>query len=219
MADLGSSYLSTQRCIKAIPGTLVSHAFVEAAQQIMARDRLAPSDIAEIRAHVGPWGQTMCEPLEMRRRPPSASAAMNNIPFMVAKAVANGTVALTDFDAGGCRQDEALRMAARFHYVPEPSLANPGGLEPGVLDIVTHDGHVHSARVDQPRGHPSRPLTFDEVAEKFRANARHAPARLAASDSDAIIDRVRHLEEIEDVAALVALIAPHRAPLQPREPR
>ena len=218
-AGLGSSFLSTQRCIKAIPGTLVSHAFVEAAQQIMARDRLAPSDIAEIRAHVGSWGQTMCEPLEMRRRPPSASAAMNNIPFMVAKAVANGTVALTDFDADGRRQDEALRMAARFQYLPEPSLANPGGLEPGVLDIVTHDGRVHNARVDQPRGHPSRPLTFDEVAEKFRANARHAPAPLVASVGDAIIDRVRHLEEIADVAALVALIAPQRAPLQPREPR
>jgi 2-methylcitrate dehydratase PrpD len=218
VADLGTSFVSLQRCIKAMPGTLVSHAFVEAAQAIMARDALTPSAIAEIRAHVGPWGQTMCEPLEMRRKPPSASAAMNNIPFMVAKAVANGTVALHDFDADGRRQAEARRMAERFHYVLEPALADPTGLEPGVLDIVTHDGRVHSARTDKPRGHPSRPLTFDEVAEKFRANACHAPARLAPAEIEAIIARVRHLEDMPDVGELARMIAPRQAGSQPGAP-
>ena len=100
-----------------MPGTLVSHAFVEAAQQILARDRIDISAVTAIRAHVGVWGQAMCEPLAMRRRPGTASAAMNNIPFMVAKAMANGRVALTDFDGDGRQQPEALRMAERFSYV------------------------------------------------------------------------------------------------------
>jgi 2-methylcitrate dehydratase PrpD len=215
--DLGSSYLSARRCIKACPGTLVSHAFVEAAQQIMERNALEPSAVADIRAHVGPWGQAMCEPLDMRRKPPSASAAMNNIPFMVAKAVANGTVALTDFEPDGRSEPEALRMAQRFNYVLDPSLANPDGLEPGILDIITHDGRVRSARIDHPRGHPARPLTFDEVAAKFRANARYAAAAPSPDDVEAIIDRVRHLEDMPDVGALVRMIAPRRPDLQSGE--
>jgi 2-methylcitrate dehydratase PrpD len=206
--DLGSSYLSTERCIKACPGTLVSHAFVEAAQQIMQRDALEPSAVADIRAHVGPWGQAMCEPLDVRRKPPSASAAMNNIPFMVAKAVANGTVALTDFEPDGRRQPDALRMAERFNYVLDPSLANPAGLEPGILDITTRDGRVCSARIDHPRGHPVRPLTFDDVAAKFRANARYAAVAFSPAGVDAIIDRVRNLEDMSDVGELIGMIAP-----------
>ena len=173
--DLGEEFVSTRRCIKACPGTLVSHAFVEAAQQIMSRDGIAPSDVASIRAHVGVWGREMCEPLAMRLRPQSSSAAMNNIPFMVAKAIANGGITLTDFDGAGRSNPKRSQMAERFSYVVDPSLTNPTGLEPGVLDVTTNDGRVHSARIEHPRGHPSRPLTFEDVAEKFTDNARHAP--------------------------------------------
>ena len=212
---LGSEFVSARRCIKACPGTLVSHAFVEAAQQILARDRIDLSAIAAIRARVGIWGQAMCEPLEMRRRPETASAAMNNIPFMVAKAMANGEVTLTDFDRDGRQQPEALRMAERFSYVLDPSLSNPTGLEPGILDVVMTDGQVCSATVEHPRGHPARPLTYEEVAAKFRTNARHAPSPPDHGDIDAIIADVRHLDELPEIGALIARIVPQRYGRQP----
>jgi 2-methylcitrate dehydratase PrpD len=149
----------------------------------------------------------MCEPLEMRRRPQSAAAAMNNIPFMVAKAVANGGIALTDFDSDGRRQPEALQMAERFSYVLDASLNNATGLEPGVLDVITSRGEVRSARIEHPRGHPRRPLTFDDVAAKFATNARHAPIPPAADRIESIIDTVWHLDRLPDVGALIGKIA------------
>jgi 2-methylcitrate dehydratase PrpD len=188
----------------------VSHAFIEAAQQIMSRDGIGSADVASIRAHVGVWGREMCEPLAMRCRPQTASAAMNNIPFMVAKAIANGRVTLTDFDSAGRKQPEALQMTERFSYVLDSSLSSATGLEPGVLDVVTNDGHVHSARIEHPRGHPSRPLTFEDVAEKFTDNARYAPDPATPDRIGAIIDDVHQLDELPDVRALIRKIVPQQ---------
>jgi 2-methylcitrate dehydratase PrpD len=216
--DIGEEFISTQRCIKACPGTLVSHAFVEAAQQIMNRGGLGPGDVASICAHVGIWGREMCEPLAMRRRPQSASAAMNNIPFMVAKAIANGRVTLTDFDNAGRSQPESLQMAERFSYVLDPTLSNPTRLEPGVLDVITNDGQVRSARIEHPHGHPCRPFTFDDMAAKFSANARHAPNPPTSDQIGAIIDDVRRLDELPDVGVLIRKIVPHHRGPQPGEP-
>ena len=197
-----------------MPGTLVSHAFAEAALRVLAEQDLAPAEVDRVRLHVGPWGNVMCEPSEMRRRPPSASAAMNSIPFIVAKAIVNGKVALGDFGQGGRSQSDALEIAARIEHVADPDLANPGGLEPGVVELRSKSGTSYWMRVDRPRGHPSRPVHFTgDIAEKFRDNARHAARPLEPWRIESIVDQVRHLEAIGDMGSLALLIADRGKPM------
>ena len=210
VSDLGTRFVSLDRCVKAIPGTLVSHAFAEAALKVMRDNSLQPQDITQVRLDVGPWGNVMCEPASLRRRPPSASAAMNSIPFIVAKAIANGRIALDDFQAEGRNQAEALAIAARTAHVLRRELARPRGLEPGLVAFTLKDGRELTMRVNAPLGHPSRPLSAEDAAAKFRANARFAAKPLEPSRVEAIIGRVMALENIEDVAGLVKLAAASR---------
>lgn len=205
---LGERYLSRGCCFKAMPGTLVSHAFVEAALTIMRREALTTQDIAEVRLHVGGWGRTMSEPLDMRRHPPTASAGMNSIPFMVATALVNGAVSLDAFTATGRTDAATYAMAEKIVPVHDARLDNPNGLEPGLVDIVANDGRIFSHRIDKPRGHPSRPLSFDDVATKFAANAAvaarpHSPARV-----EQIVSCVERLDRLDDVRALIDLVVP-----------
>jgi len=159
VSDLGTRFLSLERCVKAMPGTLVSHAFAEAALQLTRDNSLRQADIARVRLDVGPWGNVMCEPASLRRRPTSASAAMNSIPFIVAKAIANGPRRARRFSGRGANQAEALAIAARIDHVLRQDLARPLGLEPGLVTLTLNDGRGLNMRVDTPLGHPSRPLS------------------------------------------------------------
>jgi 2-methylcitrate dehydratase PrpD len=120
---LGTEFQMLNRCIKSAPGTLVGHSFAEAAAKIMREQAIHKEEILEIVIHVGGWGRAMCEPLDLRRYPLSASAAMNSIPFVVAKAVANGQVELDDFQESGRAQIEAREIAARTGYLFSESLS------------------------------------------------------------------------------------------------
>ena len=82
--QLGSEFYSLNRCFKSAPGTLAAHSFAEAAILLKQDLGVSADDIQRIVLHVGSWGRAMCEPIELRRHPPSASAAMNSIPFVVA---------------------------------------------------------------------------------------------------------------------------------------
>lgn len=205
-AGLGRDFLSLARCFKTMPGTLVSHAFAEAALLILEEQGLHPADIEYVRLHVGPWGNAMCEPRDMRRHPPSASAAMNSIPFIVAKAIVNGRVALGDFGEKGRSQPEVTQAAARIEHVLDPHLANPCGLEPGVVELKTKSGASHRLRVDRPRGHPLRPVSFEDIAQKFHDNAQYASRPLEPWRTKAIVECVQHLEDVDDVGSLARLI-------------
>ncbi len=204
---LGARFLTARTCFKFWPGTLVSHAFIEAALEIRARAGLQPGDIAAVRARVGVWGRAMSEPLAMRRAPPSASAAMNSVPFIVSAALVRGGVALTDFSAAGRADPAVLAMAARFDIVFDPALINPVGLEPGILEITTVAGAVLTARVEQPRGHPARPLSWDDMAEKFRRLAGYAARPLAAAQVERIIAAVAALDTLPDVRGLTGMLS------------
>ncbi|MBV8535729.1 MAG: MmgE/PrpD family protein [Alphaproteobacteria bacterium] len=201
---LGETFVSGNRCFKFWPGTLVTHPFIEAALALIAAHDIAPADIEQVTARVGVWGRAMSEPLAMRRKPPTSSAAMNSLPFILAKVLVNRTVTLADFKGTRRSETAALAMAERISSVFDPALSPTTGPEGGALEIRRRDGRVHAMTVDRPRGHPSRPLSFDEIATKFRSNAGYAKVVPAAGRLDRIIDLVRRLDELADVREIVA---------------
>ncbi|MGQ9369904.1 MmgE/PrpD family protein [Azospirillum sp. ST 5-10] len=214
-AGLGERYRCVERCVKGMPGTLVAHAFVEAALSILRDHALSAGDVERVVLRVGGWGRAMCEPAGERRAPPSAAAAMNSIPFLVAKALVNGAVALEDMSAAGRGQPAALAMARRIDHEHDPSLDTPHGLEPGVVEIRTGAGGRFRARVDKPRGHPARPLSFEEVAGKFHRNA--ALASHDEATAGRIVELVGRLDGVADVRTLVDAVIPPGAARQERQ--
>jgi 2-methylcitrate dehydratase PrpD len=206
VCDLGTRFVSLDRCFKAMPGTLVAHAFAESALMLTREHEVCSQDVVRVRLEVGPWGCVMCEPAALRRRPTSASAAMNSIPFIVAKAIANGHVAFDDFQAEGRSQVTALAIAERTDHALRRDLARPRGLEPAIVCLSLRDGRELRMRLDAPRGHPSRPMSAQDAVDKFRANAGHAATPLERPCVDAIIEKIMTLEAIDDVGELIELI-------------
>lgn len=184
------------------PTTAVAHPFIEAALKVRADHGIAGDEIESVRvrggAHIRPW----CEPLSERQRPQNAAAAANSVIFAVAKALANRNVTLADFTPNGLRQPEALRLAERTSYVIEGDLG-----ETALVEVTTASGQHVMSRVDIPRGHPPRPLTFSQLTEKFLDCAQYAAVPLRKETLERVVGSIEHLEEIEDVSTLLSLIS------------
>jgi 2-methylcitrate dehydratase PrpD len=202
VAELGAQYYSARRCFKMQPATLASHAFVEAALEAKDELDVAVADITSVTLVVGPWGQAMCEPLQVRRRPETSSAAMNNIPFCVAKALVNKRIEIEDFEAEGRRQAEALAMVDRITYEVDASLGKIRALEPGTVILTAADGRVCRKRVDYPRGHYMRPVDPTALIEKFHRNL--ASAGNPPIHAEEFVARVRAIEHEQDVRDLIS---------------
>ncbi len=150
---LGSEFYSLNRCFKSAPGTLAAHSFAEAAILLKRELGVPADDISKIVLHVGGWGRAMCEPIELRRHPPSASAAMNSIPFVVARAIVNGAVDLSDFQETGRAQASAREVASRIHSEFSPALSKADGLEEATVEFILSNG----SGVPQDRSGAARP--------------------------------------------------------------
>jgi 2-methylcitrate dehydratase PrpD len=78
-------------------------------------------------------------------------------------------------------------------------------VEQSFLKIYMKDGRVISGRTEPAKGSPENPMTYEEVADKFRGNAEFAkwPAQKAAS----VIELVKSLETAPDMSRLTAALA------------
>lgn len=72
-----------------------------------------------------------------------------------------------------------------------------------ILDLHLKDGRTISGRADYAKGSPSDPMSFEEVAAKFQDCARFA--HWPTAKADALVERVRKLEDVPDVRTITAL--------------
>ena len=172
------------------------HPYIEAATRIAAQS-VGPDDVRAIVARAGTALRPWCEPIEERRRPPNPTSAANSIVYGIAKALTNGQVVLGDFTPAGLLQEEALRIADLADC--EISDAHAGQ---GTVEVHTVDGRVLTESVEVSLGHPSRPLSDEQLIEKFRDCADHAASPIPDAQLQTLIDAVWSLETLADVGRI-----------------
>jgi 2-methylcitrate dehydratase PrpD len=72
--------------------------------------------------------------------------------------------------------------------------------QPFAGPFSTKDGRMISGRTESAKGSPENPMSYDDVADKFRGNAEFAkwPAEKAA----AVVELVKSLESLSDMSRL-----------------
>jgi 2-methylcitrate dehydratase PrpD len=200
---LGEEWCVLRIAFKPWPTSGVLHTFIEAALDVATRHDLAPDDIAEVYLQGSGEVRHWFEPEEQRKRPANGATAANSVFYAVAKALANRRVTLADFAPDGLRQPEALALTERMrHTLDEASQGRAA-----VVEVVTRGGERHVSRVDIPLGHPTRPMTREQLAAKFRDCAQYA-ARPVPPAALAEVERlIGALEDVPDVSAIPALLS------------
>ena len=73
-----------------------------------------------------------------------------------------------------------------------------------IIDIHLADGRTISGRSDFGKGSPANPMSYEEVAAKFRENAAYA--KFPAAQAESVVAMVRDFETLPSMDRLMAAL-------------
>jgi 2-methylcitrate dehydratase PrpD len=142
----------------------------------------------------------------IHHRPETGLQGKFSMEFCLACLLLYGKAGLDEFRDEVVGRPEVRAMIGRIHLGVHPEAERAGNNRmTTILDVKLKNGRTLSGRADFAKGSPQDPMSYDEVADKFRDCA--AFARWPDARSRAIIAAVRGLEDMADVRELTALLS------------
>jgi 2-methylcitrate dehydratase PrpD len=190
--------------IKPFPVCHFVHGCADAALALVHEQGLKPENVAHIRALIpAETMEIVGEPKANKQRPVSDYDAKFSVQFVVAACLSRGRFGLAELLPGSLSDPAILALAQLVEYGPDPDTAFPQAYS-GEVIVETKDGRTLRHREQINRGAAERPISNDEIVEKFNANAALAcgPDRVTE-----IRDLVLSLDRLPDAAMLAEGLA------------
>lgn len=162
---------------------------------------IKPEDIEEIEIMAG--DETMRRWFQpMKFTPPTDYAARFSGPYVVAAALAEGKVGMSEFTEGKIHDPRILALTRRTRCTPVEEVYPLH--RPGWIRVRMRDGKVHEHAEPHEPGSPDNPLSRDQVEEKFFANAGSVLPRKRAEEIREVALRLESLQHVRELTVLVA---------------
>jgi 2-methylcitrate dehydratase PrpD len=178
--------------IKKYPACYCTHRALDAMLELLARHPLEAEQIERITVSISDTHALILR----NHEPQTGLAAKFSLEFAMAASVIAWRAGLAEYTDAFVRRPEVqelmrrVRVATNHNYDPEVSGAS-------VYDQVRVDlaggSTVMSEKVARAKGHAARPLSEDELFEKFRTCLDAGGARIAP---EVLFDRLRRLEDL-----------------------
>ena len=188
--------------IKRFPLGQYSQTVVEAALQIRQQVR-APDDITEIRIETVSTAVRLMAGDPDKWEPTTRESADHSMPYTVAVALIHGPVEEKHFGDRYLR-DPLIRAMAKRVQVKATEEADRGMPEAMLcrMQVVTHTGQMHEARVEYHKGHWKNPMSDAEVEAKFAGLASKV---LSEDSSGQLLEALCRLDTLNDAGEIVRL--------------
>jgi 2-methylcitrate dehydratase PrpD len=183
---------------KPFPSGAPTHAAVDAALGLHQRLAGDVSGIERVTCLVHPWNA-----MTLREAPPQDPLqAKVSLSYCVAAALLKGRLTHREF-AAECLNEPALReLAGRIDIQISAELPDNGEF-PAEVQARLRDGQMLVERREVPPGGSTRPLSYEQLVEKFRSCAT---GTLAAAVVDRITDEVARFEDLCEVRTLCEML-------------
>ena len=121
---------------------------------------------------------------------------------------------LSSFTDAVVQRPDVQEMIRRVRYYVDPEfnkLELHGAslqamlVEQSFLKIYRKDGKIISGRTEPAKGSPENPMSYEEVADKFRGNTEFA--KWPSQRAESVIELVKSLERAPDMNRLTAALA------------
>ncbi len=181
-------------------GSLTHPAMTEMLRLILEND-IKPEQVRSVRV-----GTNSNMPNALIHHCPSDELqAKFSMEFCMAILLLERRAGLAEFTDEVVNRPDVKRMIENMDFVIDDEAERAGYHKmTTIIDIVLEDGQNISGRADFGKGSPANPMSYDEVADKFRECAEFA--KLDRARSDEIIAMVRDLEALPDIGQLTALL-------------
>ena len=186
--------------IKPHPSGSLTHPGMTELLRIIREDGVRPESVDRLEVGTNRYMPTAL----IHHQPANALQSKFSMEFCMATLLLYGKGGLSEFTDEVVRRGEVREMIRRIHFGVHPEAEAAGyNKMTTILTLHLKDGRTLSGRADFGKGSPASPMSYDEVAEKFRDCA--AFAKFPAGKANQIVDVVRRLEELADTRDLTAL--------------
>ena len=120
----------------------------------------------------------------------------------MASQLARGHVDIDDFTDAAIRDDAVLALTRRITYREDPHNDYPRHFG-GWIRIHLRDGRSLEHHEPINRGHADKPLSDDDVRDKFRRNAMRV---LSAAQAEQAVRAVAELDDAADLGGVVRAV-------------
>lgn len=199
LPDLGTrwSLLEDGIDVKKYPCCYYTHAAIYAASELADAHGLEPESIDEVAVTAS---QGAADALA-HDDPVTGLEAKFSMPYLVASAIVLDRVDLAAFDEDCIDEPSVQSVRERVSLEVDDGLAYDSNA--ATVEITTRTGDSYERFQERPPGTHDDPLTDEELHEKFRMCADHAPAPVAVDDALSTLDG---LQSVSDVGTLLETI-------------
>ena len=190
--------------IKPFPSGYHSQSAAEAVLEL--RPRVGDvREVKSLRLQTFPAGYEAMGSDESRWKPETRESADHSLPFVMAMALMEGGLEVRHYDEELYRRPEVRELMAKMSVgVGEaPSRMWPD-MPLNIVEIEMNSGETFSTKVAYHLGHFKRFMSEADLERKFRPMAE-GTAKLPAAQVDRLLDRLRRLEEVEEIGEVLSL--------------
>jgi 2-methylcitrate dehydratase PrpD len=168
---------------------------------IQMNDPLEPDDVELVEVGLADWAVTHGGSIT---RPTDVISAQFSLGYSVALRIVRRSNDVGLYMNPDLWTDPAL-LAVIEKVKPYPMPVAPGEELGARVTVTTRDGRRLEAVQPAFRGHHTNPASSGDIEEKFFETV--APV-MSQTRSEELVDAIRHVDEMHDVSALVALLVP-----------
>src|SRR5829696_10235079 len=187
--------------IKPHPSGSLTHPGMTEMLRLIREHGIRAGDVKRVRVGTN---QNMPNAL-IHHRPENELQAKFSMEFCMAILLVEGRAGLAEFTDEVVLRPDVQAMIERIDFVVDEEAERAGYHKMTTLiDIETMDGRTISGRADFGKGSPANPMSYEEVADKFRECA--AFARFPREKAESVVAMVRDLETLPSIERLMAVL-------------
>jgi 2-methylcitrate dehydratase PrpD len=199
---LGVDFDLRENTYKPFPCGIVNHPTIDGAIQIHNEQRPDPDEIVAVRLRVAPLVLDLCN----QRNITKGLQGKFSVYHGAAVGLVRGKGGLREYTDDAVNDPTIRRVRERTTATGDPSITE----DQAHLEVELSDGRRLSKFVEQSLGNIHRPLTDQQLEEKFRDQAMLV---LPAREVESVIQQCWQIDQLENVGDLVMATVPAAASL------
>jgi 2-methylcitrate dehydratase PrpD len=188
--------------IKPYPSGSLTHPAMGEMMRLIRQYDIKPAEVKKV--DVG--GNNRMVTTLLHHHPATGLQAKFSMEFGLAILLLQRKAGLAEYTDAVVQRSDLQEMIRRVNFYVDLQ-AEQAGFDKmtSILKIYMNDGRVLSGRAQFAKGSPANPMSYDEVADKFRGCANFA--QWPQQKADAMIEFVKTMESRPDVSRIAALVA------------
>ena len=201
--ELGKRFEFSKTMFKKYPSCGNTISSTEAMLDLVGEHDLTPENVSQINIKVTPYAHKLVGGLFRIGHNPRVNAQFS-IRYCVANALLRRSSKLEHFDEPLIRDPNIMNIVQKVHIEADPILDERD--ETAVeMEVLTKSGDKYRKRIDIAGGFAERPLTREEITERFWNCISYAKKPLPREKIEKLISLIDQLEGVEDIRSLIPL--------------